>query len=361
VSTSIVEYTETDSALAELRNKYQGVVYDVAKFKHMQEAKSARAELREKRVALEKMRVSIKAPALERCRQIDSEAKRITGELLALESPIDEQIKAEEHRKEREKAAKEEAEREAQARIQARFDEVKGFPLQAVGKTPAQISELIEEANLLDGQFDTEVQTAAFKFEQGVAIAALKTALERQMEAEAEAERIKAERAELERLRAEQEAVRAEADRLAREERDRQAAEARRLEEIARAEREAKERAEREAREIAERAARQAREEEQRRIDAERAEARRIEDAEREAAAKKLRQEQEDAARERARLEAEKKAQAKREREQAIANATLHAAATEALELLREEGFGDHLVTLKLASALSRESQKKVA
>jgi hypothetical protein len=350
MTTSIVEYSATDTALAELRNKYEGVVFDVVKFKHMQEAKAARAELREKRVSLEKMRVEIKAPALDRCRQIDSEAKRITGELLALESPIDEQIKAEEQRKEREKAAKEQAEREAQAAIQARFDEVKGFPLQAVGKSSAQIAELIEQARALNGDFPTETLVAAFKFEHGIAIGALMTALERQREAEAEVERIKAERAELERLRAAQEAVHKEAERQAAVEREREAAEARRKEEQARAEREA-----------VELAGREAREEEQRRIDAERAETRKREDAERAAAAKKLQEEQESAAKERARLDAEKKAQAKREREQSIANATLHAAAADAVELLRNEGFGDHLVTLKLAAALNRESQRKVA
>lgn len=351
MSTSIVEYTETDSAIAELRNKYQGVVYDVAKFKHMAEAKAARAELREKRVALEKMRVSIKAPALDRCRQIDTEAKRITGELMALESPIDEQIKAEELRKEREKAAKEQAEREAHAAVQARFDEVKGLPLQAVGKSSAQIRELIEEAELLDGNFDTEVLTSAYKFEHSIAVAALKEALDRRVAEEVEAEKIKAERAELERLRAEQEAMRAEAERLAAAERDRQAAEARRLEDAARKEREA-----------AERAAREAREEEQRRIDAERAEARKREDADRAAAAKKLRAEQEAAEAERARLETERKAIAKREKEQAIANATLHTAAVDAVAFLQSEGYAEHMVTLKLAAALSREShQRKVA
>lgn len=350
MSTSIAEYTETDSALAELRSKYEGVVYDVAKFKYMAEAKEARAELRGKRTALEQMRVSIKAPALDRCRQIDSEAKRITAALLALESPIDEQIKAEEQRKAREKAAKEQAEREAQAAIQARFDELKGFPLLAVGKTSAQIRELIGEATLLDGEFPTEVLVAAFKFQHGTTIAALNESLARQLEAEAEAERIKADRAELERLRAEEEAVRKEAARIAAIEREREAAEERRKEE--------QERKEREAIELA---ARKAREEEQRRIDAERAETRRREDAERAAAEKKLREEREAAAAERARLEAEKKAQAKREREQAIANATLHAAAADAVELLRGEGFGEHLVTLKLAAALNRESQRKVA
>ena len=43
-------------------------------------------------------RKEIKAPALVRCKLIDEETKRITSELLALEVPIDEQIKAEEKR-----------------------------------------------------------------------------------------------------------------------------------------------------------------------------------------------------------------------------------------------------------------------
>jgi predicted phage-related endonuclease len=67
------------------------------------------------------------------------------------------------------------------------------------------------------------------------------------------------------------------------------------------------------------------------------------------------------AAAERARLAAEKKAQDKREREHAIANATLHAAACDAVELLRGAGFGEHLVTLKLAAALNRETKMEAA
>lgn len=83
----IAEYNQTAAALAELRTRYVRP-YDVSTTAGMTEAKAARAEIRGYRVALEKTRVEIKAPALERTRLIDAEAKRITAELLAIEEPI---------------------------------------------------------------------------------------------------------------------------------------------------------------------------------------------------------------------------------------------------------------------------------
>lgn len=51
--TAIAEYTPTAAALAELRQKHQGVVYDVTQPKQMKLAKEARAEVKGYRVALE--------------------------------------------------------------------------------------------------------------------------------------------------------------------------------------------------------------------------------------------------------------------------------------------------------------------
>ncbi|MBN8639321.1 MAG: hypothetical protein J0M07_28640 [Anaerolineae bacterium] len=350
MTTTITEYTATDAALADLRGRFADVVFDVGTGKGMTEAKKARSELRDHRVSLEKERVRIKAPALERCRQIDSEAKRITAELEALEGPIDDQIKAEEQRKQREKEAAEQAEREARAKIAALFDTIKGMPLRAVNATAKEIEALIAEAEGIKVDHLPDDMIAAANFEKKIASNGLKAALDARHLADQEAERIKAERAELDRLRAEAAAVQAEKDRLAAEERAREAAEGRRLEQVEREKREAIERAEREARAA-----------EQARIDAERAEARRIEDAQRAEAAKKLREEQEAAATERAKLEADKKAAAKRERESVIATATLTTAATEALALLKAEGYGEYLETQKLEAALNREPAQKEA
>ena len=81
----IVEYSKTQAVLGDLRQRYEGVVYPVTTAKGMIDARKGRAEIREWRTGLEKERVRIKAPALERARLIDSEAKRITAELSKLE------------------------------------------------------------------------------------------------------------------------------------------------------------------------------------------------------------------------------------------------------------------------------------
>lgn len=350
MSTSIIEYTATEAALAELRNKYETVVYDVTNGKGMQQAKEARAELREYRVTLEKTRVEIKAPALERCRQIDSEAKRITAELELLEEPIDAQIKAEEFRKANEKAERERQELARQEALQRWFADVRGLPLRAVGATADDIRTIISDTEAMDTSGVPDDHQAAAKFEVRNAIAALKAALDARISADEDAERIKAERAELDKLRAEAAAMQAEKDRIAAAERERELAEERRKEEQARAEREAIERAEREARAA-----------EQVRIDAERAEQRRKEDAERAEAQRKLRDEQAAAAAEREHLEAAKRAAAKMAEQQAVANATLIAAASEALELLKANGLGSHITTKKLEAAIGREPKKKRA
>lgn len=128
MTTEIAEYSQTEAALATLSERYKGVVYDVTKKEGMEAAVKARAELRGYRVSLEKTRVEIKAPALKRSQAIDSEARRITAALVALEDPIDEQIKAETDKKKRaeEAAAKAEADRiAAEERARKEAEEAK--------------------------------------------------------------------------------------------------------------------------------------------------------------------------------------------------------------------------------------------
>jgi colicin import membrane protein len=122
MSTSIQEYSVTDAALGELRQRYQGATYEVQTDAGMKAAKEARAELRGYRVDLEKLRKDIKAPALARCQQIDSEARRITQQLRMLEDPIDKAISQEEGRREAKRRAREEAAARAAAEKQAKVD-----------------------------------------------------------------------------------------------------------------------------------------------------------------------------------------------------------------------------------------------
>ena len=212
----IAEYNQTAAALAILREKYRGP-FDVTTTKGMTIAKEARAEVRGYRVALEKVRVEIKAPALERTRLIDAEAKRITAELLAIEEPIDQQIKEEEKRKEEEKAAKARAEAARLAGIAAKMSALRNRvsavahqpatvikaeleKAQATELSPDEFQEFLPDAQeaLNDTQKDLEAALNArllYEAEQ----ARIKA------EQEAEAARIKAEREELERRQAEQE------------------------------------------------------------------------------------------------------------------------------------------------------------
>lgn len=205
MTTSIAEYSATDAAIADLRTKYEAVVFDVTNAKGMGEAKKARAELREYRVSLEKCRVEIKAPALERCRQIDSEAKRITAELESLENPIDRQIKDEEQRKAREKEEAERIERERVAAINARFDAIKALPARARGLASVDVAGLIAEAEAIEPESFPADMVAAARYELRGAIAGLQAEHEVALKREADAielERLRAAAAEVERERA---------------------------------------------------------------------------------------------------------------------------------------------------------------
>lgn len=213
MTTAIQEYSKTDAALADLASRYKGVVFDVATTKGMQEARTARAELRSYRVDLEKLRVEIKAPALERCRLIDAEAKRITVALSDLEDPIDSAIKLEEKRKEREAMEAVMANQRRVDAIRARIEEIRQLPAACVGKTAAKIAEALDgaQAIVIGGDFEefrTEAEDAlrSTLAQISVMVAGAKAQ-------EEEAAQVAAERAELARLRAEQ----AERDRASRE------------------------------------------------------------------------------------------------------------------------------------------------
>lgn len=256
----IAEYNQTAAALTELRARYVRE-YDLSTTSGMTEAKAARATIRGYRVALEKTRVEIKAPALERTRLIDAEAKRITAELLAIEDPIDAAIKAEEQRKADEKAAKERAEA---ARVEAIKLRIAYFSDRFIAasnrdsKTIQAILDDVKEAKL-DEQDYQEMLPAAVAAKIA-AIEKLEDMRDERLAYEAEQERIKAEQeAESARIQAERE----ELARLRAAEEERQAEE-RRIAEAASRDAEAKLAAERQRQEAELRAQREQQEREAR-------------------------------------------------------------------------------------------------
>lgn len=294
--TQIKEYSATESALGELRQRLAGVKYEVMTSAGMDLAKKDRRELVTLRTSLEAKRKEIKAPALERCQLIDAEAKRITTELLALEKPIDEQIKAEEARKEEERAEKARVAAAAQKVLDDKILEIGKLPIRCIGKSADEIALFLAtlEAKEIGGEFTGETRARAEAAKAG-AVEEIRTVHAAMVEAEAKAAALKAEQ-EAEAARMEEERI--ERERLAAIEREanekRQAEldeqkrlqdiEAARLKEIADAEAE-KLRIEREAFEKEQREAREKEEaiEAEKRREAE-AEAARIREEERQAA-----------------------------------------------------------------------------
>jgi hypothetical protein len=307
-ATGITEYNPITAALAQLKGRYHQVVYDISTTKGMKDALAARAEIRGYRVSLEAKRKEIKAPALERCRAIDSVAKKINEELVAIEEPIDLQIKAEERRKQEERERKEMEERERIARIMDEINRIHALGRDIAGKSS---DELLAAANRINELVLAEEFFGRGKYDgtgyYGMAEQAKAAAYGNLMAAhlvaknqEEDRAKIEAERAELARLRLEQEAREAEISRLKAEAEARERMEQERI----RKEREADEARLRAEREAEEARARSDREIERAKIEAERkAEEQRLAE---------IRRRQEDEARkqaeEQARLEAEKQA-----------------------------------------------------
>lgn len=244
VSGALIEFDRVSAGIAALSEQYAGVIYDVQTPAGLADAKAARATIRAPRYEVERVRKDAKAPLLALGRELDAEAARITAALLKLEGPIDEQIKAEEARREAEKQAAIAAELARVTEIQSRIAVIRGWPTQYAGKPSALVAQQLATAEQyrvgtdLFEEFTDEAERA--RLASVVALRDLHTAA---LAAEEEARRIEAERAELERLRAEQAAREAEA-RAVREEEERQARANREREEREAAERRAAEEAE---------------------------------------------------------------------------------------------------------------------
>ncbi len=208
-----------------LAKKFDNVVYDVTTVKGMTVAKTARAELRKARSSLEDARKEEKADVLARGRYIDKRAKEILAEISKYEDPLDEQIKAEENRKENERLAKIEAERIRVETIQARITEIRNYTIVSSSRTSDEISALINGVVgiSIDETYE-EFQDVAQAAKEGTVSALEKLGIEAVAREEEQA-RIVAERAELARLRLLQEehereaAIKAKAEREAEEKR----------------------------------------------------------------------------------------------------------------------------------------------
>jgi colicin import membrane protein len=391
--TGIAEYSATERGLAEVRQRLAGRVYDVTTTKGMAEARGDRAELRTLRVSLDKLRKELNEDDQARIALRNTKAKDITARIVELEEPIDKQIKAEEARKEEARQERERAEAERLRRISDTIADITRLPLEYMDATPEALQKGIDDlaGDTLDYFDDVHLPTA--QAAKDSSLTKLREMLDARVAAEAEAQRLAAERAELDRQRAEDDARRKleeeqqMAARLTAEHiqdlRDIPAALVGKPSEILRAAiaevqaidprhprfgsrladadtakvatlgklqgmLEASEEQERIAADQAER---------QRQLDAQAA-AQRQADEEAQARTLAEQQQRESAERaERERLEAEAAERARQQEEDAIQRATLRDAAQEAHEVLTELGHADHITTRKLAAALAKEPQ----
>lgn len=199
--------------------KYADVVWqNLETGKGMQSAVDARAELRDLRTRIvDKGHEAIKAPLLAVGRIADDRKKKIGDKLKAAEALVDGPIKAEEARKAAVKAEKERLERERIAGIRENIRGIQMMPTRMVGKTAAQMRELLADMTdptQLPDMFQELAEEAALAYAQS------KDAIERLI-ADADAR-------EAEQLRLQQEREEA---RQRQAELDRQAAELRRQQE----------------------------------------------------------------------------------------------------------------------------------
>lgn len=145
--TVLAQFKEAETTLVELAERYRNVAYDVATTKGMKEAVAARADLRDNgRLFVTKAETRIKGEVNDLKRVMAEEVTRLVAIVKPVEDAVDEQIKAEERRKEAEKAEKARIEAERVAAHRAKIDKLasyaeraKGQPLEALEKAAATL------------------------------------------------------------------------------------------------------------------------------------------------------------------------------------------------------------------------------
>lgn len=113
------EFERVSAGLLDMQRRFDGVVFDVQTTAGMNEAKKARAEVRAPRYAVQKVRDASKSHLNALKRNIEERADQIIDVIDSIESPIVQQIEAEEARRAAVKAEAERLARERGERIAA--------------------------------------------------------------------------------------------------------------------------------------------------------------------------------------------------------------------------------------------------
>lgn len=219
VQAALTEFEKVSAGLADLSARYKNVVYPVATTKGMDEAKAARLAIREPRYAVQRAAKAAKDELNAIKTNVSERADQICQVLMQIEEPIDAQIKVEEQRKEEERQARIKAEQDRVAELRSRIEKISAIPVGVAGKSSSDIALAIIdlEAVSIDDSFQ-EFQPHAQEA-KATALEQMRKLHDAALEREQEAERLAAERAEIERVKAQQAAQAAELERLMQEQR----------------------------------------------------------------------------------------------------------------------------------------------
>ncbi len=144
--TALVKYDITDAAIAEIENRYMGlVIVDLEDKEQFDIVHSARMVVKEKRIDVEKTRKGLKADALAWGKKVDTEAKRIFALLEPIETHLDKEEKKVTDEQKRIKAEEDEKERVI---IQGRVDELAKYN---------SMYPFFDVAGWTDGEFDSHL------------------------------------------------------------------------------------------------------------------------------------------------------------------------------------------------------------
>lgn len=202
---TLKEFDGVEAGLAGLRIKYANVVYPVGTTAGMAEAKAARLEIRGPRYAVDKVLKATKEPLNAIKKELDDRASQITAALMEIETPIHEQIKTEEDRKAAEKAERERVAAAQKLVVDTAIAWIRNHAIQAVGKSSADISEMVLSLEKLDVTLETYRDRSGEAEQCRIMTLGILTGLHAAVSAqEAAAAKIEADRIQMENDRAEQ-------------------------------------------------------------------------------------------------------------------------------------------------------------
>jgi len=157
MTTTIKEYSKTESAIAELKEKYGSLIIDCSTSKGLESHKKDYRAIRKYEIELDKKRKELGEEARKHVSNINYEAKRINESLQSISGRFKSAIEDRE-------AEIKEAEEKAKKIIDDKISGMRDYVEQAVGMMPADISGMMDAVSAIncnDGSFGSSQDEAS--------------------------------------------------------------------------------------------------------------------------------------------------------------------------------------------------------